>query len=77
MEQGKDLVDKGGQAFSSGRDLISDPKALLRGVVYALVEKGEERLKTWLLERGQWMDEHIESLRQYCHPSRFANQMLG
>ena len=50
VEQGKDLVDKGGQAFSSGRDLISDPKALLRGVVYALVEKGEERLKTWLLE---------------------------
>ncbi len=31
----------------------------------------------YIIGRGRWMDEHIESLRQYCHPSRFANQMLG
>ena len=31
----------------------------------------------YIVDRGRWMDEHIESLRQYCHPSRFANQMLG
>ena len=44
---------------------------------YQNYEESVEQLKTWLLERGQWMDGHIESLRQYCHPSRFANQMLG
>lgn len=31
----------------------------------------------YIIGRGRWMDEHIESLRQYCHPSRFANQMQG
>ena len=31
----------------------------------------------YIVDRGEWMDEHIDSLRQYCHPSRFANQMLG
>ena len=28
----------------------------------------------YMLERGQWMDQHIDSLRQYCHPSKYASQ---
>ena len=40
-----------------------------------------EEAVTWMMDyivnRGRWMDTHIDSLRQYCHPSRFANQMLG
>ncbi len=40
-----------------------------------------EEAVTWMMDyivnRGRWMDAHIDSLRQYCHPSRFANQMLG
>lgn len=35
------------------------------------------QLKTWIVDRGQWMDEHIDSLRQFCHPSRLANRTLG
>ncbi len=29
---------------------------------------------TYMSERGQWMDSQIESLRQYCHPSKKAAQ---
>lgn len=32
------------------------------------------QLKTWLAQRGRWMDGNIEHLRQHCHPSRYANQ---
>lgn len=34
----------------------------------------------WMLsyarERGQWLDVNIETLRQYCHPSKNANEKL-
>lgn len=40
-------------------------------------EESVEWMMDYIVDRGQWMDEHIDSLRQYCHPSRFANQMLG
>lgn len=29
-----------------------------------------QQLKTFCLERGSWMDESIDTLRQYCHPSK-------
>ena len=29
-----------------------------------------EQLKTFIKERGAWMDENIETLRQYCHESK-------
>lgn len=38
----------------------------------------EEALE-WMLQyaagRGAWLDEHIEALRQYCHPSRNASEV--
>lgn len=33
-------------------------------------EEAVEQLKTWLLERGRWLDAHVHTLRQYSHPSR-------
>ncbi|MBE5869837.1 MAG: spore coat protein CotH [Lachnospiraceae bacterium] len=33
-------------------------------------EEAVKKMKRWLIKRGQWMDRHIDSLRQYGHPSR-------
>lgn len=33
-------------------------------------EEAVEQLKEWLLERGAWMDQNIDSLRAVAHPSR-------
>lgn len=30
----------------------------------------------YMLARGEWMDEHIEDLLQYCHPSKTASQAV-
>lgn len=35
-----------------------------------------EWMLDYMVNRGRWMDEHIETLRQYSHPSRFATQVL-
>lgn len=40
-------------------------------------EEAVKQMMDFITVRGAWMDEHIDSLRQYCHPSRFAKQMLG
>ena len=37
-------------------------------------EEAVEWMMAYIVDRGQWMDEHIHSLRQYCHPSYSANQ---
>ena len=29
-----------------------------------------EQMKDFIAERGEWLDEHIEVLRQYGHPSK-------
>lgn len=34
------------------------------------------QLKDYLIQRGQWLDKHIESLYQYCSESKNANEML-
>ncbi len=49
----------------------------MRDVNPSSYEEAVEWMMDYIVDRGRWMDEHIESLRQYCHPSRFANQMLG
>lgn len=33
-------------------------------------QEAVEQLKDWITRRGRWLDEHIDALRQYCHPSR-------
>ncbi len=39
-------------------------------------EEAVEWMIEYIVDRGQWMDEHIDSLRQYCHPSYSANQRV-
>lgn len=40
-------------------------------------EQAIDWMEDYMIDRGRWMDEHIESLRQYCHPSKGAAQMQG
>ena len=35
-----------------------------------------EWMLDYMVDRGRWMYENIETLRQYSHPSRFATQLL-
>ena len=32
------------------------------------------QLRTYIHDRGQWLDQHIDTLRQYSHPSRTVNE---
>ncbi len=34
------------------------------------------QMTEYMVERGRWMDENIESLRQYCHPSVYRAQIM-
>ena len=49
IESGKETINKGQQLANSAGALISDPKQLLRSIVYLGIEKGEQKAKTWLL----------------------------
>lgn len=40
-------------------------------------EQAVLQMREYITDRGSWLDEHISSLLQYCHPSRFANRTLG
>lgn len=44
---------------------------------YTSYEESVEQLKGWLNARGAWMDEHIDTLYQYCHDSRNAARMIN
>ena len=33
-------------------------------------EEALEQIKTWLVNRGVWLDQNIHTLQQYAHPSR-------
>ncbi len=50
ISQGEQTYDKGKHLAQTARELISDPKALLRGFIYLGIEKGEQAGKTLLLE---------------------------
>ena len=39
-------------------------------------EEAVEWMCEYIVDRGRWMDEHIETLRQYCHPSKYASQTV-
>ena len=49
----------------------------LREVNPSSFEEATEWLVDFIEDHSEWLDENIESLRQYCHASRFANEMLG
>lgn len=39
-------------------------------------EEANTQMIEYMVERGKWLDENIESLRQYCHSSKKANTAL-
>lgn len=39
-------------------------------------EDAISRMEGYMLSRAEWLDEHIEDLYQYCHPSKNASQWL-
>lgn len=49
IESGKETFNKGQQFANSAGSLVSDPKALLRSIVYLGIEKGEQKAKSLLL----------------------------
>lgn len=67
------------EQLSSRERQRPDPAAgeTLREANPANYEEAVEWMMDYIVDRGRWMDTHIDSLRQYCHASRFANQMLG
>jgi len=53
------------------------PEERLEGITEADLnpssfEEAMAQKRDFMIERGRWMDEHIEILRQYSHPSRHA-----
>lgn len=39
-------------------------------------EEAVSQLKVFLENRGEWLDEHIDTLRQYSHPSRNSHESI-
>lgn len=39
-------------------------------------EQAVEWMSEYILDRAEWLDDNIESLRQYCHPSKTATQWV-
>lgn len=39
-------------------------------------EEATEQMTDYMVSRGRWLDEHIESLKQYCRVSKNANTVL-
>lgn len=39
-------------------------------------EQAVQQLKNFLSARGNWLDEHIDTLFQYCHVSKNANELI-
>ena len=59
-----------------GQYRIPDPGQTLEDVNPGSHEQAVEWMIDYMLTRGRWMDEHIEDLRQYCHPSRTASERV-
>lgn len=38
--------------------------------------EANEMMIDYLLDHSHWLDENIDSLRQYCHPSKFSGQII-
>lgn len=55
----------------------TDSDATIADVNPASYEEAVEWMNDYMVERGRWLDRHIESLRQYCHPSKKALWTLG
>ena len=54
----------------------ADPGETLEEVNPGSYEEALGWMAGYMLARGEWMDEHIEELLQYCHPSKTASQRV-
>lgn len=54
-----------GYSFTATENMLQPDERNYRSHAEAL-----NQLKTFLTKRGEWMDENIENLKQYCHPSK-------
>ena len=43
---------------------------------YTSYDEAVTQLRTYITQRGQWLDENIDNLNQYCHESRIVNETL-
>lgn len=55
---------------------IPDEVETLEEVNPSSYEEAVGWMEGYMLARGAWMDEHIEDLLQYCHPSKTASQRV-
>lgn len=55
---------------------IPDGDVTLEEINPSSYEDAVSKMKTYLKARGEWMDENIETLRQYCHRSKTASQRV-
>lgn len=39
-------------------------------------DEAVDQLRTYITNRGQWLDMYIDTLKQYCHESRIGNELL-
>lgn len=56
---------------------IPDEEQTLAEVNASSYEDAIGRMEGYMLSRAEWLDEHIDTLYQYCHPSKNASQWLG
>lgn len=64
-----ELVDSHARRIPDEGDTLAD-------VNPSSYEDAIARMKEYLRARGNWMDENIETLLQYCHPSKTASQRV-
>lgn len=62
--------------LSQGQYRIPDPGQTVDDVNPSSYEEAIERMEAYMVARGAWMDEHIEDLLQYCHPSKTASERV-
>lgn len=43
---------------------------------YTSQDEAVQQLKDFLVARGNWLDEHIDTLYQHCHESKNANELI-
>ena len=56
---------------------IPDEEQTLAEANASSYEDAIGRMEGYMLSRAEWLDEHIDTLYQYCHPSKNASQWLG
>ena len=62
-----DAIDRNFEVWGYTFDKESD--LLPEGRKIGSYEEAIEQLKNFIIQRGRWLDENIDQLKQFCHPS--------